>query len=111
MNGCDVIRESEVFAVQIFHQGVIQDFFAEFRLFDAAVFDEGADIVPVFLVVLTVGLAHTGELVCHFLGDIIGNLLHETVVLQSASGNVQRQIRAVDDTGWGAVIWSTGWEA
>ena len=96
--GCDVIWKSEVLAVQILQKGVIQDLLTEFLLFDAAVFDERADVIPVFLIVFTVGLAHAGELVCNLFGNIIGNLLNKTIVLECTSGNIQRQIRAVDHT-------------
>lgn len=54
------------------------------------------DIIPVFLVILTVGFAHAGELVSEFLGDVLGDS-DKSIVLQCASGYVQRQIRAVDD--------------
>ena len=43
------------------------------------------------------GLAHAGQLVRYLLGNIIGNLLYKAIVLQRASGYVQRQIRTVND--------------
>ena len=90
------VRQGLVVAVQILEEDVIGHLLAELVVLQAAIFHKRADIVPVFLILLAGGLAQAGQLVRHLLGDVIGNLLHEAVVLQRASGNVQRQIRAVD---------------
>ena len=92
------ILDSQVLAVEILVQDGVCHLFAEFAVLDAAEFDERADIIPVFFIILAVGLAHAGELVCDLLCDVVGDLLYKAVVLQSASGYVQRQVRAVDDT-------------
>ena len=92
------ILDGQIFAVEILVQDGVCHLFAEFAVLDSAKFDERADIIPVFFIILAVGLAHAGELVCDLLCDVVGDLLYKAVVLQSASGYVQRQIRAVDDT-------------
>ena len=91
------ILQSLILAVQILEQDIIAHLVAEFLILQAAEFDKRADVVPVLLIGFPIGLAHTGELICYLLGDVIGNLLYKAVVLQGASGYVQRQIRAVDD--------------
>ena len=58
---------------------------------------KGTDVVPVFLIVLTVCLEHTGQLVCYLLGNVVCYFIYKSVVLQRASGNIQRQVRTVDD--------------
>ena len=95
---CNKILKSQIFAVEVFEQQTVFDAVIEFVIFDAAVFDERADIIPVFLIIFTVGLAHAGQFVCNFLADIFRNFLYSTVVLQCTSGNVQRQIRTIDHT-------------
>ena len=42
----------------------------------------GASIIPVFFVVFFLCLAHADELVSHFLGNVLGNFLDKTVILQ-----------------------------
>ena len=91
------VRQRHVFAVQVLEKDIIRHLLAELVILQAAEFNEGTDVIPVFLIFFPVGLAHAGQLVGNLLGDVIGNLLHEAVVLQRASGNVQRQIRTVDD--------------
>ena len=83
--------------IHVLEQDVIAHLFTEFLILDTAEFKEGIDVIPVFFVVFAVRFAHAGELVGYFLGDVVGDLLHEAVVLQGASGHVQRKIRAVDD--------------
>ncbi len=43
------------------------------------------------------GLAHAGQLIRNLFGNIIGNFLYKAIVLQRASGHVQRQIRTIND--------------
>ena len=93
----DAVLKSQIFSVDVLEQNIVHHLLGEFLVLDASVFDEWVDIIPVFLVILTVGFAHAGELVSEFLGDVLGDLLDKSVVLQCASGYVQRQIRAVDD--------------
>ena len=92
------ILDGQVFAIEILVQDGVCHLFAKFAVLDTAKFDERADIIPVFFIILAVGLAHAGELVCDLLCDVVGDFLYKAVVLQGASGYVQRQIRAVDDT-------------
>ena len=93
----DAVLKSQIFSVDVLEQNIVHHLLGEFLVLDASVFDEWVDIIPVFLVILTVGFAHAGELVSEFLGDVLGDLFDKSVVLQCASGYVQRQIRAVDD--------------
>ena len=88
--------QGQELAVQILEEDIVGHLLAELVVAQAAVLDEGADVVPVLVVVLLIGLAHAGQLVRHLLGNIIGNLGDKTVVLQGASGNVQGQVRAVN---------------
>ena len=94
----DTVSQRQILAIDILKQNVVHHLIGELGILDAAVFDERADIVPVFLIVLTVCLAHTAQLVGNLLADIIGDLLDKAIVLQCASGYVQRQIRTVDHT-------------
>ena len=73
-------------------------FLCKLRILDAAIFDEWADVIPVFLIGFTVSLAHACQLVCNFLGNVFRNLLNKSVILKSTSGYVQWKIRAVDHT-------------
>ena len=91
------ILQSLILAVQILEQDIIAHLVTELLILQAAEFDKRADVVPVLLIGFPIGLAHTGQLVCYLLGDVIGNLLYKAVVLQGASGYIQRQIRTVDD--------------
>ena len=70
----------------------------EFFILQAAELDEGRDVVPIFFIGFPVVFKDLMQLVRYLLGDVLGNLLDLSVVLQKASGNVQRHIRAVDDT-------------
>ncbi len=92
------VLQGEVFAFQILIKDIIPHFLRELFILDITEFDEWRNIVPVLLIVFTVRLAHAGKLVSHLLGDIVRNLLYKTIVLQRASGNIKRQVRAVDDT-------------
>ena len=96
--GLQILLQRQELAVQIFIEDEIHHSVGEFLVLQAAELDERADIVPVFFIVLPVGLVHAGKLVCDLLGNVSGNLLHKSVVLQRASGDIQRQIRTVDHT-------------
>ena len=93
----DAVLQRQEFAVDVLIQDVIHHPVGELFILQASEFDKRADIIPVFLVILAVGLKHAGELVRHLLGDVVGNFLDKSVVLQRASGNIQRKIRTVDD--------------
>ena len=60
--------------------------------------DEQFDIVPLLFEVFFVVFVHLRQFVCHFLGDVAGNLLDVVVGLQIAAADVQRDIRAVNHT-------------
>ena len=87
----------EIFSVQILEQDIVGHSGAELVVSEAPVLDEGRDVIPVLLVIFFVGLAHAGQLVRDLLGDIVADLFGKAVVLQRASGDVQRQVGAVDD--------------
>ena len=84
-----------ILAVQILEQDVVRHPLAELLILEAAVLDERADIVPVFVIIVLVGFAHAGELVRNLLRDVVRDLLRKAVVLQCGSRYVQRQVRAV----------------
>ena len=94
----NTVFQRQILVVNIFEQYIIHHLVGEFAVFDAAEFDKGTDIIPIFLIRFTVRLAHAAQLVRHLLADVIGNLFHKAVVLQRASGNVQRQVWTVDHT-------------
>ena len=83
-----IILQSQIFAVQILENNVLVHLLGELLVSQASELNEWADIVPVFLVVLSVCLAHAGQLIRYLLCNVIGNLLHKAVVLKSASGYV-----------------------
>ena len=94
----DAVFQSEIFAVNVLEKNIVIHLVCKLAVLDAAIFDKWADVIPVFLIGLTVCLAHSGKLVCNLLGDVLGNLLYKSIILQGRSGYVQRQIRAVDHT-------------
>ena len=91
-------RKRQIFAVQILEQNVICHLFAEFVILQTAKLDEGTDIIPVLVILFLLGLAHTSQFIGNLLGNIIGDLLYKAVILQCASGYIQRQVRTVDHT-------------
>ena len=62
----DAVLKSQIFSVDVLEQNIVHHLLGEFLVLDASVFDEWVDIIPVFLVILTVGFAHAGELVSEF---------------------------------------------
>ena len=90
------LGQRQELAVQVLEKDIVGHLPAELVVAQAAVLDEGADVVPVLVVVLLIGLAHAGQLVRHLLGDVIGDLCDKAVVLQGAPGNIQGQVRTVD---------------
>ena len=91
------VLQGQILSVQVLKEDVVIHLLGELLISEASVLDEGRNVIPVLLIVLPVGLAHAGQLVRHLLGDVVGNLLDKSIILQRASGYVQRQIRAVDD--------------
>ena len=94
----NAVFQGKIFAIQILKEDIIVHLLTKFRILDASKFDKRADIIPVLLIRLSVCLAHSGELICYFLGDVFRNLFHKTIILQCRTGNIQRKIRAVDHT-------------
>ena len=92
------LGQSQIFAVQILEEDIIIHLLTELVILQAAELDEGTDVIPVFVVLFLIRLAHTGQLVRYLLGNVLGDLLDKSIILQCTSGYVQRQIRAVDDT-------------
>ena len=92
----DAVFQCEIFAVKVFEEYIISHLLSKLGVFDTAIFDKWADVIPVFLIRFTVCLAHSGKFVCYFLGNVLGNLLYKSVILQCTSGYIQRKIRAVD---------------
>ena len=54
-----VLVHSSIFTIQILEQHILHHTLTELLILDAAKFDERTDIIPVFLIILTVSLAHT----------------------------------------------------
>ena len=94
----NTVFQSQILVVQILKENIIIHLICKFAVFDAAKFDKWVDIIPIFFIIFSCCLTHTSELVCNFLADIIRNLLYKSIILQRASGYVQRQIRTVDHT-------------
>ena len=94
----DAVFQCQIFAIQIFKQDIIIHLIREFCIFDASEFDKRADVIPVFLIIFSGCLAHTGQFVSNFLADIIRDFFDKSIVLQCASRYVQWQIRTVDHT-------------
>ena len=91
------VLKSQVFALQVLVQDEVSHLLSKLLILDIAELDEGCNVIPVFLIIFPVCLAHAGQLVCYLLRDVIRYLLHEAVILKGTSGHVKRQIRAVDD--------------
>ena len=92
------IFQRQIFVINILKEDCILHLIAEFLVFEASEFDKRADAVPVFLIIFSLCLTHSGQLIRHFLGDIVRYLIDKSVILQCASGYVQRKVRAVDDS-------------
>ena len=98
-SGCEELDRliDELFA-KILKEDIIGHLLTELIIFQAAKLDEWADIIPVLIIFFFLSLAHSGQFISYLLGNILGYLLYKTVILQSTSGYVQRQIRTIDDT-------------
>ena len=94
----NAIFQCQIFAVKILEEYIISHFLCKFSILDAAIFNEWADVIPVFFIGFTVCFAHSCQFICYLLGNILGNLLYKSIILQCTSGYVQRQIRAVNYT-------------
>ena len=49
--------------IQVLEQNIIAHLLTEFFIFQAAEFDKRTDVIPVFLIVFFICLAHSGKLV------------------------------------------------
>ena len=83
--------------INILEQDIICHLITELLILQASELDKRTDVIPILLIRLFVCLAHSAQLICNLLGNIICNLIHESVILQCTSGYIQRQIRAVDN--------------
>ena len=54
-----ILVHGRIFTIQILEQYILHHTLTEFFVLDAAKFDKRTDIVPVFLIILTVCLTHT----------------------------------------------------
>ena len=94
--------------VQVFSQGLV---FALAGLVDnrvlhavvelvvahAAILNKRMNVLPVGLVLLALVLEHAGQAIGDLAGDVVGKLANVAVVLQERTGDVQRQVGAIDD--------------
>ena len=81
----DDIFESHIFVIKILVKHRILHLFTEFLILQATEFDKWADIVPVFLIILTVCLEHSVQLVSNLLRNVISNFIYKSIVLQCAT--------------------------
>ena len=91
-----VFRNSGILAVGLLHEDGILHHVEELAVLDAAVLDEGSDIVPVAFVGFPLRVHQAVQLIGNLLGDMRADLLHVAVILQEGTADVQRQVRAVD---------------
>ena len=81
----DQLFHGQIFVIQILKENGVHHLITEFLILKASEFYKRTDIVPVFLVVFQVSIAHSGEFIRHFLGNILCHLIDESVILQCAS--------------------------
>ena len=98
LDGRLVLVEGEELAVSVLQEGELHGAVAELLVGKHAVFDEELEVVPLGLQVGALVFEDVVQTVSDLLRDISGDLLHVRVALQVAAGDVQRDIRGVDDT-------------
>ena len=81
----DILRQCDILVIQILKDNEILHLLLELLILQAAKFDKRTDIIPVFLIILTINLVHTGQLVCYLFGNIIGNLFDKAIILKCTS--------------------------
>ena len=81
----NAVLKGQVLAVNVLEKNSIFHLITELFVLQAAKFDKWADIIPVLLVFLSLGLAHTGQLICHFLRNVFSNFINKSIILQSTS--------------------------
>ena len=92
-----VLLEAEVLPFGILYEGKSHRALAEFLVGQHAILDEELEVVPLLLQGLPLILEDLLQPVGHLLGDVGRNLLYVGVALQIAAGDIQRNIRRVDD--------------
>ena len=90
-----VFLQREILPVNVLEEHVVLDMLIKLLVLQAAILQERIDVIPIFLKILALCLAHADKLVRDFLGDIVGHLLDEPVILKRGTGYVQREVRAV----------------
>ena len=93
-----IVGKCDVLVIQILVDHIVLHLVVELFVSDTSELDERAYIIPVLLILLAVILAHACQLVGYLLGDVVRYLLYETVVLQSTSRYIKRDVRTVDHT-------------
>src|SRR5699024_11518631 len=59
------VLKGQILALQVLKEDIIPHLLRKLLVLDVAELDEGSNVIPVFLIVLTLGLAHSGKLVRH----------------------------------------------
>ena len=97
-HGSLVFIEREELAVRVLEEGELHRAVAELLVREHAVLDEELEVVPLGLEVRPLVLEDVLQAVGDLLGDVGRDLLDVGVALQVAAGDVQRDVRRVDDT-------------
>ena len=77
--------ECQIVVIQILEEDIVCHLLTELIIFQAAKLDERTDIIPVFFISFLISLAHSGQFVCHFLGNVFCDLLYKSIILQCTS--------------------------
>ena len=93
-----VLVEGEELAVGVLEEGELEGPVAELIVGQHAVLDEEFEVVPLLLEVRPLVLEDVVQPVGDLLGDVGGDLLHIGIALEVTPGDVQRDVRGVDDT-------------
>ena len=93
-----VLLEREVLAVHVLQQSEALRTLGELLVRQHTIDDEDLQVIPLSLIIRTLLFEYILQSVRHLLGDMAGNLLHVAIALQIASGDVQRNVRRIDDT-------------
>ena len=93
-----VLLQSEIFALDILHQGELNRTVVELLVGQHTILDEEFQAVPFLLELSPVGLEDLLQTVGHLLRDVARDLLHVLVALQIRTRDVQRDIRRVEHT-------------
>ena len=77
----DTVFQCQILVIQILEQNRVFHLVTELFIFQASELDERTDVIPVFLIVFSLCLAHSGKLVCNLLGNVFRDLIHKSVIL------------------------------